>query len=121
MLGQQRFQRKRMIMAYVYLIAAIVAEVIGTSSLKASDGFSKLGPTLIVCAAFATAFFFLSMALRTIPVGVAYAIWSGVGTALIVLIAAVMFRQMPDFAAIAGITLIIAGVVVINLGSGMTH
>lgn len=108
-------------MAYFYLAVAIVAEVIGTSSLKASDGFSKLGPSLIVCAAFAAAFFFLSMALRTIPVGIAYAIWSGMGTALIVLIAAAVFRQIPDFAAIAGITLIIAGVIVINMGSGMTH
>lgn len=115
------FQRKRTIMAYFYLTAAIVAEVIGTSSLKASDGFSKLGPTLIVCAAFASAFFFLSLALRTIPVGVAYAIWSGIGTALIVLIAAAMFKQIPDLGAMIGIGLIIAGVVVINLGSSMTH
>jgi small multidrug resistance pump len=110
-----------MAMAYFYLTVAIVAEVIGTSSLKASDGFSKLGPSLVVCTAFAAAFFFLSMALRTIPVGIAYAIWSGMGTALIVLIAAAIFKQMPDLAAIAGIALIIAGVIVINMGSGMTH
>lgn len=108
-------------MAYIYLTAAIVAEVIGTSSLKASDGFTRLWPTLIVCVAFALAFFFLSMALRTIPVGLAYAIWSGMGTALIVMIGALLFRQVPDLAAIAGIALIISGVVVINVGSTMKH
>ncbi|CAA9305011.1 MAG: small multidrug resistance family (SMR) protein, partial [uncultured Microvirga sp.] len=102
-----------------YLAIAIVAEVIGTSALKASDGLSRLGPSLIVLAAFATAFFFLSLALRSIPVGIAYAIWSGVGVVLILLIGAVLFRQIPDTGACVGIALIVAGVAVLNLGSRM--
>jgi small multidrug resistance pump len=109
-------------MSYLYLVIAIVAEVAGTSALKASEGFSKLAPSLIVVVGFATAFFFLSLTLRTMPLGVAYAIWSGAGTALIVLSGAIAFRQIPDFGAIAGIGLIIAGVAVINLTSRMsTH
>lgn len=67
-------------LSYLYLAIAIVAEVIGTSALKASDGLSRLGPSLIVAAGFATAFFFMSLALRSIPVGIAYAIWSGWGS-----------------------------------------
>lgn len=106
-------------MSYLYLAIAIVAEVVGTSSLKASDGFSRLGPSLIVAAGFATAFFFLSLALKTIPVGIAYAIWSGVGMVLILAIGAVLFRQVPDAAAYLGVGLIIAGVAVLNLGSRM--
>ncbi|MGD9847440.1 MAG: multidrug efflux SMR transporter [Variibacter sp.] len=106
-------------MSYLYLVIAIVAEVAGTSALKASDGFSKPIPSLIVVAGFATAFFFLSLTLRAMPLGVAYAIWSGMGTALIVLIGAIAFRQPPDFGAIVGIGLIVAGVAVINLTSRM--
>jgi small multidrug resistance pump len=106
-------------MAYVYLIVAIIAEVIGTSSLKASDGFTKLGPSLVVVVGFGVAFFFLSLTLRTIPIGVAYAIWSGFGTALIVLIGAVSFKQVPDLGAVLGIGLIVAGVVVIKTTSRM--
>lgn len=106
-------------MAYLYLIVAIIAEVIGTSSLKASEGFTKLGPSLVVVVGFAVAFFFLSLTLRTIPIGIAYAIWSGFGTALIVLIGAVSFRQVPDLGAVLGIGLIVAGVVVIKMTSRM--
>jgi len=106
-------------MAYVYLIIAIIAEVIGTSSLKAADGFTKLTPSLIVAVAFGIAFYFLALSLRTIPVGIAYAIWSGFGTALIVLVAAVSFRQVPDLGAVLGIGLIVAGVVVIKTMSRM--
>lgn len=106
-------------MSYLYLVIAIVAEVAGTSALKASEGFSRLVPSLIVVVGFAIAFFFLSLTLRTMPLGVAYAIWSGVGTALIVLSGAIVFRQIPDLGAIAGIGLIIAGVIVINLTSRM--
>ncbi len=106
-------------MAYVYLIVAIIAEVIGTSSLKASEGFTRLAPSLVVVAGFGVAFFFLSLTLRTIPIGVAYAIWSGFGTALIVLIGAVSFKQVPDLGALVGIGLIVAGVVVIKTTSRM--
>ncbi|MGF1621310.1 MAG: DMT family transporter [Rhodomicrobiaceae bacterium] len=106
-------------MAYVYLIVAIIAEVIGTSSLKASEGFTRLAPSLVVVAGFGVAFFFLSLTLRTIPIGVAYAIWSGFGTALIVLIGAVSFKQVPDLGALVGIGLIVAGVIVIKTTSRM--
>lgn len=106
-------------MSYLYLAIAIVAEVIGTSSLKAAEGFSRLGPSLVVVAGFGTAFFFLSLALRTIPVGIAYAIWSGVGMVLILAIGAVAFRQIPDTGAYLGIGLIVAGVAVLQLGSRM--
>jgi small multidrug resistance pump len=104
-------------MAYIYLTAAIITEVIGTLALKASDGFSKFQPSAIVVTGYAAAFFFLSLALRTMPVGIAYAIWAGSGTALIVLVGAILFRQTPDTDALIGIALILAGIVVINLGS----
>ena len=107
-------------MGYVYLFIAIIAEVIGTSALKASDGFSNLVPSLIVVIGYGIAFYFLSLVLETIPVGVAYAIWSGVGIALITIVAAVLFKQVPDLPAIIGISLIISGVVVLNLFSKTT-
>lgn len=105
-------------MAYFYLAIAIVAEVIGTSALKASEGFTRWLPSLVVAAGYATAFYFLALALKTIPVGIAYAIWSGVGVALITLIGWVVFKQRLDAAALAGVALIVAGVVVIQLFSG---
>jgi small multidrug resistance pump len=107
-------------MAYAYLAIAIVAEVIGTSALKASAGFTRLAPSLVVVAGFAAAFFFLSLALRTIPVGIAYAIWGGCGLVLIVGISAVLFSEIPDTPALVGFALIAAGIVVINVSSGMT-
>jgi small multidrug resistance pump len=107
-------------MSYVYLAVAIVAEVIGTSALKASEEFTRLTPSIIVVAGYAVAFFFLSLTLRTIPVGIAYAIWAGAGIALIVAVGAVLFRQVPDLPAIIGLTLIVAGVVIVNTLSHTT-
>lgn len=104
-------------MGYVYLCLAVVAEVIGTSALKASEEFTKLGPTLLVIAGYGIAFYMLTLVLRTIPIGVAYAIWSGIGIALISLIGVVVFRQSLDLPAVIGIGLIVAGVAVINLFS----
>ncbi len=104
-------------MGYVYLCLAVVAEVIGTSALKASEEFTKLGPTLLVIAGYGIAFYMLTLVLRTIPLGVAYAIWSGIGIALISLIGVVVFRQSLDLPAVIGIGLIVAGVAVINLFS----
>ena len=101
-------------MGYVYLGIAIVAEVIGTSTLKASDGFTRLLPSLITVVTYACAFYFLSLTLRTMPVGVAYAIWSGIGIVLIALIGVFWFRQPLDLAAVIGLGLIIAGVAVVN-------
>ena len=104
-------------MQFVYLAIAIMAEVVGTSALKASNGFTVWQPSLIVALGYGVSFYFLSLALRTIPVGIAYAIWSGVGIVLISVIAWVAYRQTLDMAAIIGIALIIAGVCVIQLFS----
>ena len=106
-------------MSYGYLALAIVAEVIGTSALKASQGFTQLVPSLIVAVGFAAAFYFLSLALKTIPVGIAYAIWGGCGLVLIVAIGALLFREIPDTGAMVGFGLIAAGIAVINLSSRM--
>jgi small multidrug resistance pump len=100
---------------YVYLIIAIVSEVIGTAALKASDGFTQLIPSLVVVAGYGLSFYSFSLVLRTVPMGVAYAIWSGLGIVLITLIGLVLYRQVPDWPAVAGMGLIIAGIVVINL------
>lgn len=102
---------------WIYLFIAILAEVTGTSALKYSEGFTQLVPSCIVVAGYATAFYFLSLTLKTIPVGIAYAIWSGAGTALVVLIAWAFMGQKIDLAACVGILLIIAGVLVLNLFS----
>lgn len=104
-------------MHYFYLFVAIVAEVVGTSALKASDGFERGLPSLIVIVGYSVSFYFLAIAIRTIPVSIAYAIWSGVGIALIAIVGAVLFRQIPDAAAMAGIALIVCGVLVIHLFS----
>jgi len=102
---------------WLYLMIAIAAEVVGTSSLKASEGFTKPMPSIVVLAGYGTAFFFLSLTLKAMPVGVAYAVWSGVGVALIGLIGWLFFGQKLDAAAVLGMALIVAGVVVLNLFS----
>ena len=104
---------------YLWLAIAIVAEVIGTSALRASEGFTRLWPALVVVAGYGLAFYCLSMTLKSMPVGIVYAIWSGVGIVLITLVAMVLYRQVPDLAAVAGLSLIVAGVVVLNLFSNM--
>ncbi len=100
---------------YLYLAIAIVAEVIATSALKASDQFSRLVPSAIVVLGYGVAFYFLALCLRTIPVGVAYAIWSGLGVVLVAVIGYFVFDQKLDPAALVGIGLILSGVLVINL------
>jgi small multidrug resistance pump len=102
---------------WMFLSVAIVSEVIATSALKASEGFTRLWPSLIVTAGYMAAFYFLSLTLRTIPIGVAYAIWSGAGVALIALIAWVFHGQSLDIPAIIGLSLIVAGVIVLNFFS----
>ena len=103
---------------WAYLAVAIVAEVIATSALKASEGFTRFVPSIVVVVGYGIAFAFLSLTLRTIPVGVAYAIWSGVGIVLIALVGYFVFGQVLDAAALSGMALILAGVLVINLFSG---
>lgn len=92
-------------------------EVVGTSGLKASEQFSKLLPSVITVVAYVCAFYFLGLTLKTLPVGIAYAIWSGVGIVLISVIGLIFFKQSLDLPAILGLGLIIAGVIVINIFS----
>ncbi len=103
--------------AWIFLGIAIVAEVVATSSLKASAGFTKLWPSLAVIAGYGIAFYFLALTLKTIPVGVAYAIWAGLGIVLISLVGWLVFQQKLDPAGMLGMSLIIAGVVVLNVFS----
>jgi small multidrug resistance pump len=102
---------------YLYLAGAILFEVAATSALRASDGMTRIAPTILCIVGYAAAFYLLSLTLRTVPVGVAYAIWSGVGIVLIALIGTFWFRQPIDIAAIVGMILIVAGVGVISLFS----
>jgi small multidrug resistance pump len=107
-------------MGFIYLAIAIVAEVIATMSLKASAGFTKPWPSLVVVLGYATAFYFLALVLKTVPIGIAYAIWAGLGIVLTTVAAAFIFKQVPDRAAVLGITLIVAGVIVLNAFSTST-
>ena len=104
-------------MSWLYLMIAIAAEVIGTSFVRASQGFTKPLPSLMVVIGYGLAFFFLSLTLKDIPVGIAYAVWSGAGVTLIAAIGWFFLGQKLDAAAILGMSLIIAGVVVLNLFS----
>ncbi len=104
-------------MAYLYLAIAIIAEVIATSALKASAEFSKLFPSLIVIIGYGIAFYFMTLVLRTIPLGITYAIWSGIGIVLVAIVGAILYKQIPDTPAILGMGLIISGVIVIHLFS----
>ncbi len=104
-------------MPWLYLSIAIVSEVIATSALKATDGFTRWFPSLLVVAGYSSSFFFLSLTLRTIPLGVSYAIWCGLGVILVSVAGWIIYHQALDRAALAGIALIIAGVAVINLFS----
>ncbi|WP_111498346.1 MULTISPECIES: DMT family transporter [Marinobacter] len=102
---------------WLMLAAAICFEVVATSALKASEGFSRLWPSVIVVVGYGLAFYFLAITLRTIPVGIAYAVWAGAGVALITLIGWLVFGQAMDLAGIIGILLIVAGVMVLNIFS----
>jgi small multidrug resistance pump len=103
--------------SWLYLLVAIVAEVVATSALKASATFTRAGPSAVVVAGYALAFYFLARALETVPVGVAYAIWSGLGILLITVIAWLLYGQALDLPALVGLALIVAGVVVLNVFS----
>ena len=102
-------------MNWLYLGLAIICEVIATSALKASSGFTRPVPTVILAVGYTAAFYFLSLTLRSIPVGIAYAVWSGVGVVLISLVAWLLYGQELDVPAMLGMGLIVAGVIVLNL------
>lgn len=105
------------VMQYLYLSLAIIFEVLGSSFIKASDGFTKLIPTLVVGVTYIICFYFLSLCLKTMPLGAAYAIWGGVGITLTAFVSVFILKQPIDLPAIVGIALIVGGVVVINFFS----
>jgi len=104
-------------MGYFYLAIAIICEVIGTSALQASNGFTKILPSSIVVISYGLAFYLLALALKFMPVGTAYAIWAGLGIVLIAVVGAIAFKQIPDAPAVIGMVLIVSGVLVIRLYS----
>lgn len=106
---------KGLMTGYMYLLIAIVAEVIATSALKASEGFTKTFPSVVVVVGYGLAFYCFSVTLKTVPVGVAYAIWAGLGIALITVVGWIVFKQMLDVPAIIGILLIVSGVGILTL------
>ena len=109
-------------MAYLYLTIAIIAEVAATSALKASEEFTKLFPSLIVVVGYGIAFYFLTLVLRTIPIGITYAVWSGLGIVLVAIVGAVLYKQIPDAPAIIGMGLIVSGVLTIHVfSSSVSH
>ncbi|PZO66486.1 MAG: QacE family quaternary ammonium compound efflux SMR transporter [Paracoccus denitrificans] len=107
---------------YLALFAAIVAEIFSTNMLQRSAQFTKLGPTVAMALGYALSFYLLSLALREMPLGIAYAVWSGLGIVLVSLLGLFAFGQRLDLPAIIGLTMIVGGVLVINLFSGsVTH
>ncbi|MBG0791239.1 MAG: multidrug efflux SMR transporter [Desulfovibrionaceae bacterium] len=104
-------------MGYIYLSLAILAEVMATTALQASEGFSRIGPSGVVVVGYGLSFYLLSKVLQYIPMGVTYAIWAGTGIVLICLAGVVFYKQIPDLPAIIGMGLIVSGVAVINLFS----
>ncbi len=104
-------------MPYLYLAIAIIAEVVATSALKASAEFTRLFSSIIVVAGYGAAFYFMTLVLRTLPLGITYAVWSGIGIVLVALIGALFYRQIPDIPAILGMVLIISGVAIIHIFS----
>ena len=104
-------------MSWLYLTIAIFAEVVATTALKSADGFSRLVPSVITVVGYGIAFFCLSLTLRHIPIGIAYAIWSGVGIVAISLIGLVLYKQQLDTAALIGISFIVVGVMILNVFS----
>ena len=109
-------------MVYFYLAIAIIVEVIAASALKSSEGFTRLVPTVIVIVGYLTAFYLLTVIVKTLPVGITYAIWAGMGIVLVAIVSAVMHKQIPDLPAIIGMALIVIGVIIINIFSkSVTH
>ena len=108
-------------MHYFYLALAVLGEVIGTSFLKATEDFTKLWPSMIVVLGYGASFYFLTLSLKVIPVGIAYATWSGIGIVLVTVISIFLYKQVPDWPAIIGMAMIIGGVVIMQLFSKTVH
>ncbi|MCL5245629.1 multidrug efflux SMR transporter [Cellulophaga sp. 20_2_10] len=107
-------------MKYLFLALAIVFEIVGSSFMQTSNGFTKTIPTIVTIVSYVISFFFFSQALKYIPLGVAYAIWGGLGIVITAIISVVIFKQTLDFPAILGISLIVAGVIIMNFFSNST-
>ncbi|HAB08433.1 MAG: SMR family transporter [Alloalcanivorax venustensis] len=101
-------------MGYWYLVVAILSEVVATSALNASQGFTRLWPSMVTVVGYCLAFYFLSLTLRTVPMGIAYAVWAGAGIVLIAISGAIFFKQLPDLPAVLGMLFIIVGVVLVS-------
>lgn len=108
-------------MSYLYLLVAVIAEVIATSALNASKGFTQVVPTVITCMGYLIAIYFLSLTMKSIPMGITYALWSGAGIVFISTIGWVVFKQHLDAAAMIGLSFILFGIVIINVFSQSTH
>lgn len=106
---------------YVYLLVAVAFETVGTSALQASQQFTKAGPTILVVLSYGLAFYFLGLTLKHMPVGIVYALWSGLGIVFIALIGWLVFAQKLDAAAVIGMAMIIGGIAVIHLFSQAAH
>ena len=104
-------------MTYLYLAIAIIAEVAATSALKASEEFTRLAPSIIVVVGYGVAFYFMTLVLRVIPIGITYAVWSGLGIVLVTIVGFFLYKQTLDIPAIIGMGLIVSGVIVINVFS----
>lgn len=104
-------------MHYLYLVIAISAEVVATSSLKATEQFSRLWPSIVVIAGYLISFYFLTLTLRILPIGITYAVWSGLGIVLVSIVAIFLYNQVLDVPAVIGMALIIAGVFILNVFS----
>ncbi len=107
-------------MPYLFLAIAIIAEVAATSALKASEEFTKLAPSLVVIIGYGASFYCLTQVLKTIPVGITYAVWAGLGIVLVSIVGAIVYKQIPDMPALTGMALIITGVVIIYIFSKTT-
>jgi small multidrug resistance pump len=106
-------------MTYLYLALAIIAEVVATSALKSSAGFTRLGPSVLVLAGYGLAFYLLALVLKTLPVGIAYAFWAGLGIVLVTLVGILVYGEKPDLPALLGLSMIVGGVVVIQVFSSV--
>lgn len=107
-------------MVFIYLALAIVAEVFGTSALKATEGFTRLWPSVIVVVSYCLSFYMLGLVLRSMPVGIAYAFWAGLGIVLVTLVGILVYGEKPDLPALLGLAMIVGGVIVIQVFSSVS-